>query len=283
MNKLIRTLAGLGAALGLIIGLSVGPATASLADTPVLPDLEKRVAAANEVLQDFNRIPEQAIPTQLLDRAYAVAVVPNVIKGGFIVSGSLGRGVLVVRRSDGRWSNPAFVTLSNLGVGFQAGAQGSDLILVFKSPRGVENIARGKFTLGGSASASAGPVGRTAVAATDGEFKSEIYTYARSRGLFAGVSLDGGAITMDREANGVYYGGAEGGSVNRILNEDGIPTPATARPFLDTLASMAPALQWQQDGQYAGQQPAAEPAPPAGENKTYAIDDGANAAPETMF
>jgi lipid-binding SYLF domain-containing protein len=277
MNKLIRALAGLGAVLGLAFS------TAGQAAAPSLADLELRVAAADEVLKDFNRIPEQAIPTQLLDRAYAVAVVPNVIKGGFIVSGSLGRGILTVRRPDGRWSNPAFVTLSNLGVGFQAGAQGSDLILVFKSPRGVENIARGKFTIGGSASASAGPVGRTAVAATDGEFKSEIYTYARSRGLFAGVSLDGGAITMDREANKVYYGGADGGSVSRILNEDSIPAPATARPFLETLASMAPALQWQRDGSYAGQQPAQEPAPPAGENKTYAIDDRGSPAPETMF
>ena len=125
-------------------------------------DLDRRVQTATWVLQDLQKIPEQAIPPNLLNSAYAVAVLPNVLKGGFIVGGSYGKGVLLVRQSDGAWSNPSFITLTNLGIGFQSGAQGADLVLVFKTRRGVDNIARGKFTLGGSASASAGPVGRTA-------------------------------------------------------------------------------------------------------------------------
>lgn len=246
--------------------------------------LDARLAAANEVLQELNRIPEQAIPAALLDRAYAIAVIPGMVKAGFIVGGNFGRGVLVTRRPDGRWSNPAFVTLTGLGVGFQAGAQGSDLILVFKSLKGVEEIARGKFTLGGSAAASAGPVGRTAVAATDGEFKAEIYTYARSRGLFAGVSLDGGAITMDQKANTLFYGSAAGGSATRILNDESLATPASARPFLATLGAMAPKLKW---NPVAGADATGAPAPaPATGSRTYPVDEAAPAsrpAPETVF
>lgn len=256
------------------------PLMASAAATTRLDD---RIAAANEVLQDLNRIPEQAIPSALLNRAYAVAVIPSAVKGGFIIGGSYGKGVLVTRRPDGRWSNPAFVTLTNVGIGWQVGAQGSDLVLVFKSRQGVENIARGKFTLGGSASAAAGPVGRTAVAATDGEFKAEIYTYARSRGLFAGISLDGGAIVFDHKANAAYYDGAASGTPTRILNDDGIPTPATARPFVTTLAAMAPRLEWQGAAEARA---ASAPAPATESVKTYAVDDTAPAAapaPETVF
>jgi lipid-binding SYLF domain-containing protein len=274
MNRLIALAATLALA---------APALAGAA--PVASKLDDRVAAANEVLQELNRIPEQAIPSALLNRAYAVAVVPGTIKGGFIVGGSFGKGVLVTRRPDGRWSNPAFITLANLGIGWQAGAQGSDLILVFKSRKGVENIERGKFTLGGSASAAAGPVGRTTVAATDGEFRAEIYTYARSRGLFAGVSLDGGALTFDHKANAAYYDGAASGTPTRILNDDGIPTPATARPFLATLAGMAPQLQWQGAAE-ARSAATPSPAPADAAARTYGMDEPAPAAkpaPETVF
>jgi lipid-binding SYLF domain-containing protein len=265
-----------------VLGLLATMAIAGLSLTAHAgsPALDARVAAANEVLQDFNRIPEQAIPSQLLNRAYAVAVIPSAVKVGFILGGTYGKGILVARKPDGRWSNPAFVQLANGGIGWQIGAQGSDLILVFKSRQSVENLARGKFTLGASASAAAGPVGRTAVAITDGEFKAEIYTYSRSRGLFAGVSLDGGALTMDHKANGLYYDGSASGVASRILADDGIPTPVGAQPFIETLTAMAPQLQWQN----AGAAPMAPAAAPASDGtKTYAVDDASKAAPETMF
>jgi lipid-binding SYLF domain-containing protein len=257
---------------------ALGVTTASAAD-----DLNRRVQAANEVLQDLQRIPEQAIPPNLLNRAYAVAVIPNVIKGGFIVGGSFGKGVLMVRRNDGAWSNPAFIKLANVGIGWQAGAQGADLVLVFKSRQGVDNIARGKFTLGGSASASAGPVGRTTGAMTDGEFKSEIYTYARSRGLFAGVSLDGGAITIDNTANTAWYGNSVDGAAARIFSDRSIATPPGARTLLVTLGGMAPPLNWNDAGQVAQTPAPAAPVQDSTDSKTYAVEDGAEPAPETKF
>lgn len=262
----------------LLVGIS---SVATAADA-----LNDRVAAATEVLQDLQRIPEQAIPPNLLNSAYAVAVLPNVVKGGFIVGGSYGKGVLMVRQPDGSWSNPAFIKLTKVGIGWQAGLQGADLVLVFKSRRGVENIARGTFTLGGSASASAGPVGRTAVAMTDGEFKSEIYTYARSRGLFAGVSLDGGAITIDKEANTTWYGDAANGDAGRIFADQGVATPPAAQPLLSTLSAMAPRIDWKEAGKanQAGTSAAPAPSAPAESgSKTYPIGDGTQPAPETRF
>lgn len=243
-------------------------------------DLNRRVQQATWVLQDLQKIPEQAIPPNLLNSAYAVAVLPNVLKGGFIVGGSYGKGVLLVRQADGAWSNPSFIKLANVGIGWQAGAQGADLVLVFKTRRGVDNIARGKFTLGGSASASAGPVGRTALAMTDGEFKAEIYTYARSRGLFAGVSLDGGAITIDQVANASWYAGAQDTTANTIFTDRSLAAPAAGQELVAMLGTMAPQVNWK-DAALASQPAPAAPAETG--SKTYAIEDGAQPAPETKF
>lgn len=254
----------------------------SLAAHGATEDLARRAQAATEVLQDLQRIPEQAIPPNLLNSAYAVAVIPNVVKGGLILSGSFGKGVLLVRQSDGAWSNPAFVKLGNIGIGWQAGVQGADLILVFKNRRSIDNIASGKFTIGTSASASAGPVGRTAQAMTDGEFKSEIYTYSRSRGLFAGVSVDGGAITIDKLANAEWYGSTADGSTARIFSDSGLATPLGAQPLIDALTRMAPRLDWK-DYALANKSPATPAAPEQGGSRTYAIEDGAQPDPETMF
>lgn len=244
-----------------------------------IADINHRVQAATDMLTDLQRIPEQAIPPTLLNSAYAVAVIPNVVKGAFFVSGSYGRGVLMVRHEDGSWSNPALIKMGDLGIGFQWGAQGADLVLVFKNRRGVDNIANGKFTLGGSSSASAGPVGRTASAMTDGEFKAEIYSYARSRGLFLGVAIDGGAITIDRKDNAEWYGSEANGASSRIFSDTSLPTPEAAKPLLAILTTMAPSLQWHSADAPAA--PAAEPAgDPATGSKTYPVED---AAPETKF
>jgi lipid-binding SYLF domain-containing protein len=274
-----RTLAsGLVALAAALVATLAAPGTAKAAE-----DLDRRVQTATWVLQDLQKIPEQAIPPNLLNSAYAIAVLPNVTKAGFIVGGSYGKGVLLVRQPDGSWSNPSFIKLANLGIGWQAGAQGADLVLVFKTQRGVENIARGKFTLGGSASASAGPVGRTALAMTDGEFKSEIYTYARSRGLFAGVSLDGGAITIDQVANASWYSGARDTTANTIFTDTTLVAPAPAQGLKSTLTAMAPRVDWKSApaANAAAGTPAA-PAPEAPASKTYAVDDDTQ-SPETRF
>ncbi len=167
---------------------------------------ERRVGDAADVLDQLLRIPEQAIPPALLSRAYAVAVIPNVVKVGFGIGARRGRGIIVVRQDDNSWSNPAFVTMTGGSIGWQAGAQSTDVILVFRTRKGVENIANGKLTLGADASIAAGPVGRQASIATDIQFQAEVVSYSRSRGLFAGVAFEGAGVTMDRKANASFYG-----------------------------------------------------------------------------
>lgn len=166
---------------------------------------EQRVADSADVLDQFLRIPEQSIPPALLARAYAVAVVPSVVRIGFGLGARRGKGILVVRQDDGSWSNPAFITLTGGSLGFQAGVQRTDVVLVFKTRRGVDNITNGKLTLGADASVAAGPVGRSVEGATDIRFQAEIVAYSRARGIFAGVSFAGSGVTMDRRANAAFY------------------------------------------------------------------------------
>jgi len=167
---------------------------------------ERRVADAADVLDQFLRIPEQSIPPALLARAYAVAVIPNVVKIGFGVGARRGKGIIVVRQDDQSWSNPAFITMTGGSIGWQVGAQSTDVILVFRTRGGVENIANGNFTLGADASVAAGPVGRQASVATDIRFRAEVVSYSRNRGLFAGVAFEGAGVTMDRKSNAAFYG-----------------------------------------------------------------------------
>lgn len=167
---------------------------------------EGRVADSADVLEQLLRIPETSIPPSLLARAYAVAVIPRVVKIGFGLGARHGKGVLVIRQDDDSWSNPAFVSLTGGSIGWQVGAQSTDVILVFKSRKSVDGISNGKFTLGADASVAAGPVGRQTSAATDIKFEAEVFSYSRNRGLFAGIALDGSAITMDRKANAAFYG-----------------------------------------------------------------------------
>jgi len=166
---------------------------------------EKRVADATDVIDQLLRIPEKTIPPSLLSRAYAVAVVPNVVKAAFGFGARRGKGIVVVRQDDNSWSNPAFITLTGGSVGWQIGAQSTDIILVFKTRKGVDGIANGKLTLGADASVAAGPVGRHTGVATDVKFQAEVVSYSRSRGLFAGVALEGAGVTMDRKANAAFY------------------------------------------------------------------------------
>jgi lipid-binding SYLF domain-containing protein len=165
---------------------------------------DERVATATEVVRELTVIPENAIPPTLLADAYGIAVIPGVIKAGFVVGGRFGKGLIAVK-SDTGWSAPAFIQIAGGSLGWQIGAQSTDLILVFKTRRGVENLAGGKVTLGADAGVAAGPVGRRAEAATDAQLKAEIYSYSRTRGLFAGISLEGAAITPDQEANRAFY------------------------------------------------------------------------------
>jgi len=167
---------------------------------------DKRAEQASQVLGEILRMPEDSIPSKLLQEAQAIAVIPDVIKVGFVVGGRRGRGLIAIRGSDGTWSNPSFITLTGGSFGFQAGVQGTDVVLVFKTTRGVDSIVNGKFTLGADASVAAGPVGRTAQASTDEQLKASIYSYSRARGLFAGVALDGTHLGIDNHSNQAVYG-----------------------------------------------------------------------------
>ncbi|MFM7249289.1 MAG: lipid-binding SYLF domain-containing protein [Planctomycetaceae bacterium] len=165
------------------------------------------VVAARQALDQFFNIQIESIPPAMLQAAEGVAIFPNMIKGGFIFGVNYGRGVLHVRNPDRTWSPPVMVTMGGGSIGFQAGVQAADIILVFATPRSLQGILTGqKVTLGADASIAAGPVGRTANAGTDARLGAEIYSYARSRGLFAGVSLGGSDLSVDNNANAVLYG-----------------------------------------------------------------------------
>lgn len=166
---------------------------------------EQKLDDATGVLQQFVNIPENAIPPALLRQAYGVAVIPSVFRIGFIGGVQRGKGVLSVRTAEGKWSNPAFITLTGGSVGFQAGVSSTDIILVFKSRRSVDRIADGQFSLGADASVAAGPVGRSVGASTNLDFNAEVYSYSRSRGLFGGVSVQGARLGIDQDANWLFY------------------------------------------------------------------------------
>jgi len=170
------------------------------------PREDQRARNAGRVLDEIQRIPEQSIPTRLLDEGRAIIIIPDTVKAGLIFGGRHGRGLMSVKTDNGTWSNPVFVKLTGGSVGFQAGVQFSDVVLVFRNDRTLDNIVNGKFTLGADASVAAGPVGRHAGAATDGKFHAEIWSWSRARGLFAGVALDGAALHIDDEANHYAYG-----------------------------------------------------------------------------
>jgi lipid-binding SYLF domain-containing protein len=193
----------------------------------------KRAENAVRVLKEIMTAPDKAIPKDLLEKAHAIAVIPDVIKAGFVVGGRHGDGLISVKTRDGTWSNPSFIGLTGGSVGFQAGVSSTDVVLVFRTQRGVDSIVNGKFTVGADASAAAGPVGRSATASTDAQLKAEIYSYSRSRGLFAGASLDGTAITIDNEENQAVYG--EGVTARRIFEGGVTGVPNAVVDFRDRL------------------------------------------------
>ena len=169
---------------------------------------EDKIVAATEVLQDFSKMKE-SIPAELLKVTQGIIIVPKLINAGFVIAGKRGKGIAMAKLEDGTWSNPVFVTLTGGSVGFQAGVQSVDLVLIFKSRETLQNIGKGSFTLGGDISATAGPVGRNSTASTDIKLEAEVYSYSRSKGLFAGISIAGSSIAVDAKANESFYGNEE--------------------------------------------------------------------------
>jgi lipid-binding SYLF domain-containing protein len=198
-------------------------------------ELEK-VNDAIEVIEEMVEIPEEGIPEALLDEAYGIAVLPKVVKAAWVIGGRLGKGVLLVRGDRGEWGNPCFIRIAGGSVGWQIGIQSADIILVFKRKKSIESITEGKITLGADAAVAAGPLGRRAEVSTDIEFEAEIYSYSKSRGIFAGVSVEGSAIQIDEEANANFYDADYLSAHDILFGGKRLRVPAVAKKLKEILA-----------------------------------------------
>jgi lipid-binding SYLF domain-containing protein len=248
-------------------------ASAANAQTKV----ERRVMNATEVLQQFTKIPEKGIPARMLKDAYGIAVIPDTMKIGFMFGGRHGKGVLMVKRPDGSWSNPSFIALTGGSFGWQIGAQATDIILVFRSRKSIDNIARTKLTLGADASIAAGPVGRQTSAATDEIFKAEIFSYSRSRGVFAGVALDGTIITMDTKANLAFYRNGQG-SAQDVLMSSTRQAPPIARELVNVMnTAVSQMVSGGTNKSRTASGPGVTSPPSSGGVKTYGVDNSPEA------
>ena len=186
-----------------LLALTLAPSVAS-----TQPSDSSDAARLREAITVFNEImgaEDQSIPRSIITKAEGIAIFPNTIKGGFIVGGQRGRGVISARTADG-WSSPAFMTITGGSIGLQIGGQSADLVLVIMQRRGLESLVRNQFKLGADASVAAGPVGRDAQASTDLQLRAEILSYSRARGLFAGVTINGSTFRADRDSNERFYG-----------------------------------------------------------------------------
>lgn len=233
--------------------------------------LDEKIDDVIEVIADMKQMPDGNIPPALLRRARAVVIVPNMFKVGVLVGGSRGEGILSVRNATG-WTAPVFITLTGGSLGLQAGVERSDLVLVFTNDDSVKNITRGKFTLGADASVATGPVGRHGKAMTDKNFDAAVYSYSRTKGIFAGLSLAGSVLKIDHKANASYYATA-GLTAQSILDDRlsvipaGVPALRSALPNLgQPAAARSPATP----------ATAATPVPASdapGQVRTYAFGD----------
>jgi len=170
-------------------------------------DEARRITDASTVLEEIMEAADKSVPRSIMEKAEGIAVFPSLIKGGIVVGGQRGRGVLSVRdKKTGGWSSPAFLTITGGSIGAQFGAQAIDLVLVINNQRGLEQLVKNQFKIGADAAVTAGPVGRDASASTDLQMRAQILSYSRARGLFAGVTLNGATIRQDRDANERFYG-----------------------------------------------------------------------------
>ena len=193
----------------LLLRLAVGALFLTFAGGLVGAQAEQaeRIRNATTVLDEIMGAPDKAIPSSVFEKAEAIAVFPSTIKGGFVIAAQRGKGIISARdRESNTWSPPAFLTVTGGGIGAQIGAQAIDIVLVVMNRRGLENLLGNEFKVGAAGEVAAGPVGRSAEASTDIQMRAQILSYSRSRGLFAGVSLNGAAIRQDRDANEDYYG-----------------------------------------------------------------------------
>lgn len=212
----------------------------------------ERVDTASTVMDEIMAAPDKAIPSDLLGKAECVAVIPSMKKGAFIFGGKYGVGVIACRVNNRRsWSAPSTIRIEGGSFGLQIGGAGTDVILLVMNERGAVKLMSSKFTLGGDASVAGGPVGREATAQTDAQMHAEILSYSRSRGVFAGVSVQGSTLRPDNDANKEIFG-KEVAYKDILMGR--VPPPPGTKVFLTTLAK------------YAGPKPSAKAAPKKGAN-----------------
>jgi lipid-binding SYLF domain-containing protein len=216
----------------LLVLLAVGVAGASAEHSP-----DKRISESAMVLSEIMGAKDKGIPQDLLERAQCVGIVPNLKRAGFVIGAKYGKGVVVCREGAGRWSAPSNIRIEGGSVGLQIGAGETDVVFIVMNKRGMEKLMEDKFTVGGDASAMAGPVGRSAEANTDAMMHAEILSYSRSRGVFAGISLQGATLRPDREDNRILYGKEIG---QREILEGRVPRPPTAESLYSELDRYAP-------------------------------------------
>lgn len=195
----------------------------------------ERVQGAADVLNEIQSAPDSGIPEEILGRSQCVAVVPSMLKGGFIVGGKYGRGLASCRTAKG-WSSPAFFTVKGGSFGFQIGGQAVDLVMLIMNNDGMQHLLSSQFALGADASVAAGPVGRHAEGNTDWKMRAQVLTYSRARGVFAGVSLNGAVVKQDKDSTREFYGHMV--TTKAALTGE-VEPPAPANPFLTTLAKWA--------------------------------------------
>jgi lipid-binding SYLF domain-containing protein len=208
--------------------------TAVAAPDPGVAKLDERLRLSTEVYQELLTSPDRSVPEALRDACRCIAVIPHAVKGAFGYGARYGQGVISCRNAEGAWSPPSFLKLAGGSVGFQIGAESSDVVLFFMTDRSARSLLESKFTLGGKASVAAGPVGRSAEASTDLRLDAEIYSYAKSKGLFAGISLEGARLAPDAKLNQTFYGAPVTASA-LLFDHEAPRVPESARRFLDVL------------------------------------------------
>jgi len=197
-----------------------------------------RARNAAEVLTEIMNIPEEGIPNELMERAQAIAVIPHMVKGAFGFGGRYGKGLVSQRLSNGHWSAPSFIEIGGGSFGFQIGVEATDVVLVFVNDEGIKPLLKGKVKLGADASVAAGPVGRKAAVGTGVLLESGIFSYSRTKGLFAGVSLNGAAVTIDDSANHKVYG--KNVDAKDLLVSGNAEVNSVVRPFVEALVKYTP-------------------------------------------
>jgi lipid-binding SYLF domain-containing protein len=203
--------------------------------------LDQRLENARTVIDEIMQTPDKGIPDSIVRQATCIAVIPSVKKGAFIVGAEYGQGVVTCRTGRG-WSGPVFIRMAGGSFGFQIGGEGTDLVLVAMNDKGLQDLLKSKFKIGGDASAAAGPVGRNAEASTDISLRAELLTYSRSRGLFAGIDLGGATVSQNTDDTTLLYGAPH--TFDQILKGNALP-PEDSRPFLRTIAKYFHASQTQ--------------------------------------